>query len=261
MPFACLAENFFSLFDAIKDGKYSEGDFVCTYSFDATYLWGFFALLALVFLVDIVNTIKHGEYHPHFRSSFFWTFFIILARDYVNNIFDGGGYKNKKNLCILLSQVPGINCGQVLGVLITYVVFSAAMSYYINLYYFPYFLTSSRPRSYYHFRPTVSYPSLDKSTQTEETETRPAKRSTYNILPDGRIFYHNIPQDLWDMPIGCSINPQDLWKPSPTERDLLFRAQWESGSSFASDRLREGFETVASVASGMVIYLYQLYSS
>jgi len=259
MPFACLAEKLFSLFDAIKHGEYFDGNFVCTYSLDATYFWGFFALLALVFLVDAVDTIKHGKYRPYFRSLFYWPFFVVLSLEFVDQIVDLGGNKNS-NVCILISQVPGMNCWQVLGVLVTYAVLSAAISYYINLYYFPYFLTSSRPRSNYHLRARDSYSSLDKSTQTEETGTRPARKRIDDIPTSGFVGCYSVPREWGYIPpdarIGSSGNPRDWWEPSPMERDLLFQAQWESGSSFESEGLREGIETAASVVNGTVNYLY-----
>ncbi|KAE8444670.1 hypothetical protein EG329_014327 [Mollisiaceae sp. DMI_Dod_QoI] len=109
------------------------------------------------------------------------------------------------------------------------------MSYYINLYYFSGFLTNSHPRPYYHIKATASYSSLDKSTQTEETGTKPARRRS-DYIPPGAV-------------IGCTGASRDWWKPSPIEQNLLFQAQSAPGSSFESAALQEGIETVTNAAS------------
>lgn len=251
MLFACLTEKSFSFVYAIRHGEYFEAefideDFLCTYSLNATYFWGFFALLALILLVDALNTIKHGKYRPQFRSSSFWPLSVFLALDSMDDTFYGGN--NGHNLCVLISQVPGIDCRHVLGALVTYAVLSAAISYYINLYCSPRFRLSNRDLRT-HPRKRVLYLSTDKSTKTEEARKESARRRTEDTPPPLVWFGSPISPDAR---IGCSGNPQDWWKPSQTEQDLLFRVQ--SGSSFESKKL-QGIKIVSSVASGMVNYL------
>lgn len=238
MLFTCLAEKFSSRLHAIKGGEYFNGETTCTYSFDAIYFWDFFALLSLVFLIGAVSTIKHGKYRPQSRLPFFWPFFVILAMDFVDyNVYGGN---NGHNLCLLLSQVPGIDCGQVLGVLVTYAVLSAAVSHYIKFRYVPHLKDLQ-----INHKKRISRLSQDKSIKRKEALT--------DHTPARKIWLGPIPPIPPNARIGSSGNPQDWWKPSPTELNLLYRAQ--SNSSFKSKSLQVGIETVTSVASGMVTYL------
>ncbi|KUJ17554.1 uncharacterized protein LY89DRAFT_718232 [Mollisia scopiformis] len=253
MASACLTEKFFSILRAIKHGEYYDKNFVCAYAFDARYFWGFFALLALVFLVDARNRIKHGVYHPLVRSGPFWPFFIILFIDFLDQTFDLGGRK-ESNICIFLSQVPGVDCGQVLGVLLTYAILSAAMSYYITLYDIP-DVHTNYPQSYEYgyLHAKVSYSLQDKSTQTEDIWTRAGWRRTDDTPTGG---FEGSYRSNWRLPIpedaviGASGNPRDWWKPSPAERDLLYQTQSGLGSSSETEAPRDSIETVDGMKSG-----------